>query len=277
FRPESSEDRLPFHCLGGGGRGRGVVGARARLECGRIAGRGARPGRGGAPGPLRLPARLPRGRPGGRGGADASAAAGRRGRRRGVPGGAARRAGRGPARLGPDPSGGALVVADRDGGGRAGGVHRLRHRGRRLAGDLPAAPVLPGSARHRALRGLERLPLPPARGAAAAGAGALPGAGRRRRHRGLGPAPAAGLSRPGQPPGAVRQRTMVSTVIRSTAAPSWFTTSTAVRSTPRSGLERDRRFSSTSTRTRSVSPGRTGAVHRSSSTPGPPRLEAGER
>src|ERR1700752_4227863 len=56
-----------------------------------------------------------------------------------------------------------------------------------------------------------------------------------------------------------------------TTSPRWFSTSNRVRTRPRSGLEADGRVSTIVARTDSVSPGRTGFVHRSSSTPGEAR------
>src|SRR5262249_22455414 len=55
-------------------------------------------------------------------------------------------------------------------------------------------------------------------------------------------------------------------------SPRWFSTSTSVRTMPRSGLERDRVAPRTVTRTRSTSPGRTGSSQRNSSMPGEARL-----
>lgn len=49
-----------------------------------------------------------------------------------------------------------------------------------------------------------------------------------------------------------------------------------MRTGPRSGLERERRASMIVARSRSESPGRTGAGQRSSSTPGEARLAAGD-
>ena len=62
-----------------------------------------------------------------------------------------------------------------------------------------------------------------------------------------------------------------------TTSPSWFRVSRNEFTMPRSGLELDRRVSSTVTRTVSRSPGRTGLFQRSSSTPGEPRLATAER
>jgi len=63
----------------------------------------------------------------------------------------------------------------------------------------------------------------------------------------------------------------------STVTSSWLSTATPVRTSPRSGLERDTLASATVARTRSLSPGRTGAVHRSSSMPGDARLATFDR
>src|SRR5580704_3503513 len=59
-----------------------------------------------------------------------------------------------------------------------------------------------------------------------------------------------------------------------TTFPSWFSTSIRVRTMPRSGFERDGVASSTVTRMRNKSPGRTGCSQRSSSMPGEARLAA---
>ena len=59
-----------------------------------------------------------------------------------------------------------------------------------------------------------------------------------------------------------------------TIFPSWFSTSISVRTMPRSGLEREGVASSTETRMRSTSPGRTGCSQRNSSMPGEARLAA---
>src|SRR5271166_7194845 len=57
-----------------------------------------------------------------------------------------------------------------------------------------------------------------------------------------------------------------------TTSASWLSTSTRVRTMPRSGFERERLASRTVTRIRSTSPGRTGRTQRNSSMPGEPRL-----
>ena len=57
-----------------------------------------------------------------------------------------------------------------------------------------------------------------------------------------------------------------------TTFPSWLSTSIRVRTMPRSGFERERVASSTETRMRSTSPGRTGCSQRNSSMPGEARL-----
>jgi hypothetical protein len=62
-----------------------------------------------------------------------------------------------------------------------------------------------------------------------------------------------------------------------TISPSWFRHSSFDRIVPRSGLVEDACASSTRARPRSVSPGRTGFVQRSSSMPGEPMLAAFDR
>src|SRR5215472_4152940 len=57
-----------------------------------------------------------------------------------------------------------------------------------------------------------------------------------------------------------------------TTSACWLSTSTRVRTMPRSGFERERVASRTVTRMLSTSPGRTGQIQRNSSMPGEPRL-----
>ena len=65
-------------------------------------------------------------------------------------------------------------------------------------------------------------------------------------------------------------------VKESTTSSSWLSPSTAVCTSPRSGFEREGRADTTLTRMCSSSPGRTGRVQRSSSSPGEARLATRE-
>src|SRR6516162_10844825 len=72
--------------------------------------------------------------------------------------------------------------------------------------------------------------------------------------------------------GALRQAMIFIAFRLITTDRSWFSTSHRVRTTPRSGFERERVASRMESRTLSTSPGRTGRSQRSSSMPGEPRL-----
>src|ERR1043165_901850 len=74
-----------------------------------------------------------------------------------------------------------------------------------------------------------------------------------------------------------RQRSRFIAFIVRTVSPRWLSTAISVRTMPRSGFDRERRASVTVTRIRSVSPGRTGLIQRSSSMPGEARLGAPDR